>query len=58
MPKDEIGIGFSVSPDLHQQFKEVARAEHRSFKDALINLMERRVEEHKASQRVSTTEAA
>lgn len=55
MANSETGIGFSVSADLHERFKAVADAEHRTFKGALINLMERRVAEHEASKREPVT---
>jgi hypothetical protein len=58
MAKGNIGIGFSVPAELHEQFKRAADAEHRTVKGALIVLMEQRVAEHEADRNDVKAEAA
>jgi len=38
-------IGIRVQPELHEQFKEAAKASHRSIEGELKALMEQRVRE-------------
>jgi hypothetical protein len=50
MSSERKGIGFSVSAELHEQFKVAAAAEERTIKGSLINFMKQRVAEHKAEE--------
>lgn len=52
MPQEETGISFKAPTNLYEQFKAAADAEHRSVKGALLNLMEERVAEFKAVDRL------
>ena len=55
MAQHQTGISFKAPTDLYEDFKAAADAEHRSVKGALLNLMEERVADFKASKPIPAT---